>query len=178
LPTIPEVPAKSFGDGFHVLAIATFAADEPFREIIEAARELPSKYTIHFTGDPRKVQDRMEGVPSNVEFLGFLPENEYWSAVLGCDAVLDLTLMPDCLVCGAYEALAAEKPMVLSDNSASREIFGDVAVFTAPNSPSIRDALIAVEAELPVIRKRAPTVRQAYERSWGDAVARLRHVLE
>ena len=41
--------------------------------------------------------------------------------------MLDLTLKPNCLVCGAYEALALQKPMVLTGNPATRDLFERVA---------------------------------------------------
>ena len=47
----------------------------------------------------------------------------------------------DCLVCGAYEALALGKPMLLSDNLASRELFGDAALYTDNTAAAIRAAL-------------------------------------
>src|SRR5690606_17758823 len=56
--------------------------------------------------------------------------------------VLDLTLKPNCLVCGAYEALAAHRPMVLSDNPATVDLFGKVAVF--PRTAAAEDIAAAL----------------------------------
>ncbi|MGH3426512.1 MAG: glycosyltransferase family protein, partial [Mycobacteriales bacterium] len=61
---------------------------------------------------------------------GFLDEAAYWRLLWSADAVMDLTLMDNCLVCGAYEALAVGKPVILSDNEASKELFAGAAVFS------------------------------------------------
>ena len=80
-------------------------------------------------------------MPRNVRFTGFLAEQDYWDLLRGADGIIDLTLKPNCLVCGAYEALAVGRPMLLSDNAASMELFGDGATYTDNTPQGIRSAV-------------------------------------
>ena len=173
LPTVPDVQRRQFGTGFHIVAIATFAADEPIEAIIDAARTLPTDVHIHFTGNPHRATSRLPECPDNVHFLGYLPERDYWAAILGCDVVLDLSLMPDCLVCGAYEALAACKPMILTDNRATRELFGEVSIVSDPTSTGIRDALNAAIGARDHIAAILPSARDNYSKRWATRVMEL-----
>ena len=175
LPLVPGVAPRNFGHGFHFLAIATFAPDEPIAAIFEAAKSLPDWITIHFTGDPKRSATPLPQPAANIRFLGYLPEPDYWAAILGCDAVIDISTMPDCLVCGAYEALSACKPMLLADNRASRSLFGSFSMFTSPTPADIKDALVAMAC---ADRRSAPDLlaaRSKYSLWWAERVTLLIH---
>jgi glycosyltransferase involved in cell wall biosynthesis len=140
VPIPPPVSARSLGRGFNLVLIATFASDEPIAEVFEAVRG--TDVVLYVTGNHHNLDKRAAvNVPPNVRFTGFLPEHDYWSLLQSADGIVDLTLVADCLVCGAYEALGLGKPMLLSNNSASVELFGDCAVFTDNSPLDIRRAL-------------------------------------
>jgi glycosyltransferase involved in cell wall biosynthesis len=146
IPEPPPAPARILRGIFNVVLIATFAPDEPIAEVLEALRG--TEIDLYVTGDHHKLDPKLvETVPSNVRFTGYLSEGDYWSLLRSADAIIDLTLMDDCLVCGSYEALALSKPMVLSNNAASVELFGDCAVFTNNTAADIRASLERVRAE-------------------------------
>jgi glycosyltransferase involved in cell wall biosynthesis len=138
---------------------------------------MPSDCHVHFTGNPARAKLDAKSLPGNVHFLGYLPEHDYWAAILGCDAVVDLSLMPDCLVCGAYEALAAGKPMILSDNAASRQLFAGAAVYSEPNSAAIRDALAMARSCSATITATLPAARVRFTHEWQDSLAKLKELL-
>ena len=73
--------------------------------------------------------------------LGFLPTDEYYRYLLSASVVMDLTTVEDCLLCGAYEALAAEKPLILSRTRALEEYFGSGVVLTDNTSDAIRESV-------------------------------------
>jgi glycosyltransferase involved in cell wall biosynthesis len=140
IPRPPPAPLRTLDGAFNVVLIATFAPDEPVAEVLEAVRG--AEVVLYVTGNHRKLDPTVAArVPPNVRFTGFLDELDYWSLLRSADAIVDLTLMDDCLVCGSYEALALGKPMMLSNNSASVELFGDCAVFTNNTAADIRRAL-------------------------------------
>jgi len=58
------------------------------------------------------------------------------------ELVLDLTENDDCLVCGAYEAAGAGKPLVLSRKDALLRYFDGGTVFTDNNSVAIAKAIV------------------------------------
>jgi glycosyltransferase involved in cell wall biosynthesis len=140
IPNPPAVPIRPLGGSFNLVLIATFASDEPVAAMFEAVRGMDVE--LYVTGDHRQLDATVAAtVPPNVRFTGFLKELDYWSLLRSADAIVDLTLMDDCLVCGAYEALALGKPMLLSNNSASVDLFGACAVFTNNTAADIRRGL-------------------------------------
>jgi len=167
----PGLPAETAQPPY-VVVVCTFAPDEPLREIFAAAQALPQ---VHFkvTGNARRcAPELLASRPANVELTGFLDEHSYWVQLAASQAVLDLTGMPDCLVCGAYEALAVGVPMILTDNPAGRRLFGQVALFTDTTSAGIA---AAIEASLLKPRNRAAALR--YSAEWHAQMLQLRSAL-
>jgi hypothetical protein len=70
-----------------------------------------------------------------VEFLGFMNEDVYYDYFRSCALVMDLTICENCLVCGAYEAMALRRPLIVSDTRALGQYFGQACVLT-PNTAS------------------------------------------
>jgi glycosyltransferase involved in cell wall biosynthesis len=146
IPAPPPSTGASGGAGFNVVLIATFDDDEPIAAVFAAVQGAPLKLFV--TGNPRKARmDVASQAPPNVQFTGFLADGDYWALLRAADAIIDLTLKPDCLVCGAYEALALAKPVLLSDNTAGVELFGDGVLFTDNSPADIRRALTHMQAE-------------------------------
>lgn len=148
-----------------VAVIATFRPDEPIAGIMAAAAKLP-EVRFAFSGDESRFRESGVRLPANVRLTGFLPDGDYWKLLARAEVVCDLTLKPDCLVCGAYEALALGKPMVLSDNAATREIFGPAAILTGSESDEIADALHAALDQRETLAAHACALRETYMERW------------
>jgi glycosyltransferase involved in cell wall biosynthesis len=73
--------------------------------------------------------------------MGFVPDQQFYELLFQSDVVLDLTEHENCLVCGAYEAMAAERPLVTSDRACLREYFYQGAIFTQHDCGSIAEAI-------------------------------------
>jgi glycosyltransferase involved in cell wall biosynthesis len=98
-----------------VLFAGVFAQDEPFAEVIEAARLLPS-VELRVTGDLRRCPPGLRAAaPANVRFLGYLDGADYRQALQQADVVLALTTEPTSVMRAAYEAVYAGRPLVTSD---------------------------------------------------------------
>ncbi len=166
IPTPPATcAAADLAGPFNAVLIATYAPDEPIREVFEAVRG--SDIQLYVTGNPRKLDTKVrEGAPPNVRFTGFLEESAYWGLLSAVDAVVDLTLMDNCLVCGAYEALSLAKPMVLSNNAASIDLFAEAAVFTDNTPSDIRRALDSLRARHDQVRAAAERRRRELSERW------------
>ena len=63
------------------------------------------------------------------------------------DATIDLTTRENCLVCGAYQSIAAGKPMVLSKTRALQTFFPAGAVYTDNSAADIRRCIEKVLAD-------------------------------
>ena len=128
-----EAPAEEsqLRGKFNVLFVCSWAADEPFREVVRAAQLLDEDVFIHMTGSRQKAERRLGAdLPRNVVLTGYLSETEYTRMLHSCDVVIVLTTRDDCLVCGGYESVAAEKPLILSDTAVLREFFSRGALYT------------------------------------------------
>ena len=152
--------------------VCSFAPDEPYIEVIEAARLLSDFAVIHVTGrlGTARIPDV---VPDNVCLTGYLPDAEYERLLAEADVIVDLTAMENCLVCGAYEAVALEKPLVTSDTSALRSYFRRGTVFTRHDPVSIAGAIrTAVDRRL-ALRREMSLLRRNLERQWNSLIPAL-----
>jgi hypothetical protein len=131
---------------FEVFFICSWASDEPIVEVLRAAEIIAARrpdMVMSITGRPKLAKvGWTDPVPGNVRLTGFLAEPEFERRLLAAAVVLDLTTRADCMVCGAYEAVSAEVPMVLSDNQPTRDYFRKGALFTDNTAASIADELI------------------------------------
>jgi hypothetical protein len=178
LPTPPFAPtAPPRLDGpLRVMVVATYAADEPIAEIIEAARTLGDQYQLSITGRETKLPaEQRARLPANVRQTGFLSEEAYWELMRDSHIVLDLTLKPNCLVCGAYESLALLRPMVLTGNPATVDLFGKVAVMTNDHdAKAIAECLQRARAQLSELNDSVMNERPRFEQRWLEHAVRLR----
>ena len=144
LPGFERVQSRGLKGRYNFVYICTFAKDEPFREVIGAGRLLDKDTVIYITGRHERAGLGGGRMPENVVLTGFIPEQAYVDLLFSSNGVIDLTLMQDCLVCGAYEAVALGKPMVLSDTRALRAYFREGAVYTDSTGEGIAHAVRTV----------------------------------
>ncbi len=99
-------------------------------------------FQFYVTGNDRNLASEIRaGKPANVTFTGFLSESQYWSVLRNANLVVDLTMVDNCLKCGAYEALAVGTPLVLSSNAAWIEWFGGAARFAGNSANAMAQAI-------------------------------------
>jgi len=137
---------------YNIAYICTFKRDEPFQEVIEAVRSLDSDVVVYITGNHKYCPPHIfTNMTDNIVLTGFLSEEEYWNLLSSVDLIIDLTLRENCLVCGAYEAVTLECPMILSDTKALKSHFSKGVIFTRSGVTAIVDAVkkgLAQQAEL------------------------------
>lgn len=179
LPEPPPGPVTGRSHaGFRVTVISTFAADEPLDEIVRAASRLEGVAEFSITGNLRRLRQSLRDQASaNVKFTGFLAESDYWMLLKTCDLVIDLTLKPDCLVCGAYEAIAVRKPVILTDSTASRTWFGEAAIYVDNDADSIERAVRDVRERLEHWTSKVMVAAPDIERAWEERRNALRSYL-
>jgi glycosyltransferase involved in cell wall biosynthesis len=176
VPTPPPGVGSALGGPFNVVLIATHAPDEPVAQIFEAVRG--SDVQLYVTGNPGRLAPALAAdLPPNVRLTGFLPDAEYWTLLRSADGIIDLTLMEDCLVSGAYEALAVGTPMLLSKNRASVELFGEAATFTDNTVPDIRRALGLLRSRNEKLKLAAELKRRELGERWSASARDLASVI-
>ncbi|MBW7470063.1 glycosyltransferase [Marinobacter sp. F4218] len=122
--------------------ITSWSEDEPYREILEAASAFTDEVEFFFSGNHKKIRSlRTNTIPSNVHLLGFIDENAFHDHLFSADFCIDMTKRSDCMVCGAYESISAEKPVILSDTPVQRRYFSKGAVFSQNTAQDIKHAI-------------------------------------
>jgi len=169
IPDIPEASPVPLQGKKNILFISSFAADEPYQLVFEAARQLEEDVRIHVTGDYRRRGIDPKSVPSNVALMGYVSEERYVGMLRSVDATIDLTSREDCLVCGAYESLAVEKPQVLSDTNALRAYFSKGAVYASHSARSIRDAIVSVLENRAALEEGARALKRERQSEWEQS---------
>lgn len=158
--------------------ICTFAADEPIDRVIDAARKLGHPWSFNITGNAdRASTDIRRDLPSNVTLTGYLEEELYWKTLEQSDVIVDLTTMDNCLVCGAYEAIAVRRPVLLSRNQASLELFQGFGEFTDNSVEDICKCLRSLGQQLILIDSKMPALIQRFQTEWNSRASLLRQKL-
>jgi glycosyltransferase involved in cell wall biosynthesis len=166
IPDLPETGLEDLEGRENILFICSYADDEPYELVFDAARELEKDVCIHVTGNFRKRGIDPDGVPRNVRLLGYVPEDRYVRMLRSVDATIDLTSREDCLVCGAYESVAAGKPQILSDTKALRDYFSRGAVYARHSAESIRGAIHELIRNKASLAEETRELRLQRQREW------------
>jgi len=129
-------------DKFNLVFICSWATDEPYEEVLSMAENVSDIANIYITGNSGNKEKSVSGsVPKNIILTGFLSDHDYEDLLVDCDAVMILTKRNNCLLCGAYEGVAVEKPMVLSKTNALVEYFNKGCVYSDNSSADIENSI-------------------------------------
>jgi hypothetical protein len=173
---IPEfdVPpmAKLSRGTYDILFICSWADDEPYGEVIEAAGMLDPNIKVYITGKSKGREKKFK-IPGNVILTGYLPEERYLQMLYSSDAVIDLTTRKDCLVCGAYESVAAEKPLILSDSKVLRKYFSRGALYTDNTSADLASQINMAILKRDRLQAEIRGLKLEKKREWSDLLKQL-----
>jgi glycosyltransferase involved in cell wall biosynthesis len=149
-----------------VVAVTGWGDDEPLEALVAAAEGRP--WQLVLTGRPR----RPLSLPSNVRLAGFLDDEAYVDLLAAADAVVVLTRRDQTLLSGGWEAIALERPLILSGTPAIRATFGDSVTLVDDTSAGIAAGIDATlgDAQAPA---RMTAVRARFERDNDVALDRL-----
>lgn len=146
LPKTQNLKKADNGVQQKVVFICRWSKDEPYNNVLKAADKLKQSHPnliIYITGKaPIKILETT--LPRNVVLTGFVDEAQYKQYLSNADALIALTTRSDSLNCAAYEAIAYEKPTILSDSKTLRNFFSNGFIHT-DNSV---DGICAAVAEL------------------------------
>jgi hypothetical protein len=158
------------------LFVCTFDPDEAVEEVLEAAADL-NDIEMRVTGDLRRCPpDLRSTAPANVTFTGFLRGDAYQSEIASADVVLALTTEPTSVVRAGYEAVYAERPLVVTGWPNLRHLF-PYAVYVTNDAPSIARGIRRALNEQDALTASAPRAREVQEQRWLDQLAVLRKLV-
>jgi glycosyltransferase involved in cell wall biosynthesis len=163
LPEIGQYASATEESSKDVLFICSFDLDEPYADVFRAAGLLqPDGYVFWVSGNYRRVGIDPADWP-HVRFMGYVPEDEFYGRLARSQVVVDLTTYDNCLVCGAYEAMALEKPLVTSKTRALQGYFDGVAVFVDHSPMAIAEGVRRAYETMGELRRRM--------RDWRERVS-------
>jgi glycosyltransferase involved in cell wall biosynthesis len=137
----PSTPYPFEPGRFNVSAVFSFYEDEPIDAFLNV-RRLPQDMQIFMTGDSSRIpRSTRQSLPETIRLTGFLSRERYDALINQCDAAVVLCTRPHTMLCGAYEAAAAGKPLVTSESTAMRSEFSRGTVFVENTTQSIEDGL-------------------------------------
>jgi glycosyltransferase involved in cell wall biosynthesis len=158
------------------LFVSVFAPDEPVAAVVEAARRLP-EVRFQVTGNTDLAPpELLRSAPNNVEFVGFRPMSDYLALLAAADVVLALTTEPTSVVRAAYEAVYAERPLVVSAWPTLIALFPH-AVHVEGTADSITDGVRRAVANHDALVARAAEARELQHRRWDSQLGGLRNNL-
>ncbi len=135
LPDLPVHRATRLCNDSAVCVINSFSEDEPLDEILDAAGSMPG-YRFYITGKlPPDAGELISKKPGNVYFTGFVPDDDYVTLLNAVDVIMILVKTDHTMVCGAYESVSIEKPLITSDWPVLRRYFDKGTLYT-DNSPA------------------------------------------
>jgi glycosyltransferase involved in cell wall biosynthesis len=169
LPNI-EINNKNTFTKCDVVFICSYGMDECFLEFIKAAAYFP-EYTFGITGSYHRAvasgHIMPEAIPINLRLTGFLNENEYISLLGSASVIVVITTQENTLNCGAYEAVALGKPMILGDTDAIRSYFNKGSVYVNGSVESFCLGLEQTFRNLEMLRRDVICLKYELESDWN-----------
>ena len=146
--------------------------------MLDAVRLLEPGWTVSVTGNSRRLDVALRrSAAHNVRFTGFLPESEYEQLLRDADVVVDLTTRENCLVCGAYEAVAVEKPLITSDTRALRAHFRKGTLYSRHDSESLAAAMRSAAAHKARLVDEMKSLKVELAAEWEEQRAALQELV-
>ncbi len=174
VPSLSESGRIELKGKHNILMVSSFAADEPVQEVLTAMKDfIDDEIYLYITGNYKKLDERVRcTAPSNVEFTGFLDEQDYINMLFSCDAIMVLTTASACMLCGCYEAVSAGRPLITSDKDVLRDYFID-AVFVDNTARGISAGIRDIIDNLDDYRTRIESLREKLITRWDEMYKQL-----
>ncbi|MBD3640943.1 MAG: glycosyltransferase [Marinobacter sp.] len=147
----------------YILLVCAWADDEPYSEVIKAMERLNHPdLELRITGSP-PVEISKAMLAENIILEGYVSREKYESLVCNAKLIIDLTTRESCLVCGAYEAAAAGKPCILSDDTMARSVFNGGYLFTKNTEEEIANSVKNALNSLSVLEEQMRQFKIEYD---------------
>lgn len=161
----------------YILLICTWADDEPYNEVIKAMERLNYlEIELRITGNP-PLEISRKLFNENIILEGFVSRRKYESLVCNSKLIIDLTTRKYCLVCGAYEAAAAGKPCILSDDKMARSVFRGGYLFTKNTEEAIAKSVENALNSLPTLEQKMRQFKLEYDSIMNKSIKEFKKTL-
>jgi glycosyltransferase involved in cell wall biosynthesis len=163
---------------FKIAVISSFSYDEPLRDVIGAAAAEP-KTIFYITGHfSRANKGLLSNKPDNVIFTGFLRYEDYVHLLTRVDAVIVLTNRDKTMLCGAYESVAVQKPLITSNFEPLKRYFYKGCIFVNNSQDEIRSAIRSVQKGKDQLTEDIAKLKEERTQQWNEKLTRLQSILK
>jgi hypothetical protein len=128
-------------------------------------------FTFYITGYAKYVKNEIgqlySNLPDNLILTNFLSETNYNCLLRSVDLVIVLVGENDVQPCGAVEAVAANKPLVISDTRTTRRLF-EGAVFVNNEPKDIMEGIRSAFRDRAAIERRIKLLSTQKQTEWDE----------
>lgn len=158
---------------FNVAVISSFSYDEPLQPLLDAASSLPGVY-FYITGDKRNAKrDILKAKLDNVIFTGFLEHGKYIDLLKKADVIVDLTTESTSIVAGGFEAVALERPLIVSNWPPLRRYFTKGTIYVNNTADEIRQAISFSTAKRAELSREMAQLKAEKVKEWQEKMVRF-----
>jgi hypothetical protein len=160
-------------DTFNIAVVSSFAYDEPLQVVFDTAAQLPDTQ-FYITGDKSKVDKKfLNQKLDNVTMTGLLEYNLYLDLLQKVDAIIDLTTDDKTMLSGAYEAVALEQPLIISDWLPLRRYFNKGTIYVKNSPKDIRDAIRIARTKKEELSRQMHQLKNEKIKEWNEKVSKF-----
>jgi hypothetical protein len=158
-------------DVFNIAVISSFAYDEPIEAVLDAASQLPDM-RFYITGDKTKLDRKFVNQKlQNVTMTGLLEYDVYLDLLQKVDTIIDLTTDDKTMLSGAYEAVALEQPLIISDWMPLRRYFNKGTIYVNNSPKDIIDAVMVARSKKKELSTEMRSLRLEKTKEWDDKIS-------
>ena len=113
----------------YIVFPASFASDEPLKEIIEAMNASNQPLKLYITGNCNRVPELKKHTSEKIQFTGFLSNQEFNNLLARASAIITGTTREYTTMMSAWEAVAYNKPLAVTATKTLKTMYPHYAVF-------------------------------------------------
>jgi hypothetical protein len=163
-------------DTFNIAVISSFAYDEPLQVVFDTASQLPD---IHFyiTGDKTKMDRKfLDRKLNNVILTGLLEYHLYLDLLQKVDAIIDLTTDDKTMLSGAYEAVALERPLIISNWMPLRRYFNKGTIYVKNSAKDIKEGIMIARTEKEELSRQMHQLKAEKIKEWNEKISKICYI--
>ena len=160
-----------------VVFVNTWSDDEPLDAVIAAARGLPH-VVFKVTGSLEGHDLAMRDAPPNVQFVGYLPDADYFALLGQASGVMCLTTRDHTMQRGACEALSMGRPIITSDWPLLRSYFATGTLHVDNTADGIRRAVMTLLERQGQLVTEIEALRDLRRAEWAERKKALTRLVD
>jgi len=161
----------------NLLLISSFDKDEPVLSVLDSMRRIDRDICLYITGNYKKRDANLKNkIPANVVLMGFIPDQTFVNMLFSVDASMVLTTADYCMLCGCYESVAAEKPLITSDKSVLKEYFKE-ALFVNNTPCDIHEKIEEMVDNIDTYKDKTIEMKCEIKNNWQKMYQKLEIML-